>query len=123
MGTSALPELVRQIADETQRTMREKVPFRTGRLRASIIKQVQPLEASVVPTAPYWPYVEFGTRPHEILPVRARALRFQVGGGIVFAARVWHPGTKPHPFVAETAEAVKEKIGEIWKKVFEEWVK
>ena len=52
-------------------------------------------------------YVHQGTRPHEILPVRAKALRFRVGGihgSFVFARRVWHPGTKPNPFVKRTVD-------------------
>ena len=50
-------------------------------------------------------YVHQGTRPHEIVPVRAQALRFRAGGihgRWVFARRVWHPGTKPNPFVRRT---------------------
>ena len=52
-------------------------------------------------------FVHQGTRPHEILPVRAQALRFRVGGihgSFIFARRVWHPGTKPNPFVKRTVD-------------------
>ena len=52
-------------------------------------------------------FVHQGTKPHEILPVRAKALRFRVGGmhgRFIFARRVWHPGTKPNPFVKRTVD-------------------
>jgi hypothetical protein len=39
-------------------------------------------------------FIEAGTRPHVILPRRARVLVFQVAGRTVFARRVNHPGTK-----------------------------
>ncbi|WP_234467785.1 hypothetical protein [Streptomyces sp. MBT62] len=41
-----------------------------------------------------------GTRPHIIRPRRARALRFEVGGEVVFAGKVRHPGTRPNDFLA-----------------------
>ena len=44
-------------------------------------------------------YVLDGTRPHIIRPRRAKALRFDVGGRVVFAAVVHRPGTKPNPFL------------------------
>ncbi|MFF1964315.1 hypothetical protein ACFVW5_11985 [Streptomyces sp. NPDC058232] len=40
-----------------------------------------------------------GARPHIIRPRRAKALRFEVGGRVVYAAYVRHPGTKPNNFL------------------------
>jgi hypothetical protein len=40
-----------------------------------------------------------GTEPHDIYPVDAQALRFEIGGAVVFAAVVHHPGTAPDPFL------------------------
>jgi hypothetical protein len=40
-----------------------------------------------------------GTRPHLIRPRRARALRFTVGGDVVFAKLVRHPGTRANDFM------------------------
>ncbi|WP_328638359.1 hypothetical protein [Streptomyces canus] len=45
-------------------------------------------------------FVLDGTRPHIIVPRRAKALRFEAGGGIVFAKRVRHPGTRANNFLA-----------------------
>lgn len=44
-------------------------------------------------------YHHEGTRPHAILPRRARALRFKQGGRVVYARRVFHPGTRPNPYL------------------------
>lgn len=48
------------------------------------------------------PYAEFvvkGTRPHTIVPRRARVLAFEGSGGeTVFTKRVQHPGTAPNNF-------------------------
>ncbi|PSK57995.1 hypothetical protein B0E38_01840 [Streptomyces sp. 111WW2] len=44
-------------------------------------------------------FVLDGTRPHLIRPRRARALRFTVGGDIVFAKLVRHPGTRANNFM------------------------
>lgn len=46
-------------------------------------------------------FVLDGTRPHLIRPRRARALRFEVGGRVVFSKLVRHPGTRPNNFLAE----------------------
>lgn len=55
-------------------------------------------------------YVRSGTRPHVIRPVRAKALRFFVGGRPVFARRVNHPGTKPNPYHVRAYEQVEAPI-------------
>lgn len=80
---------------------------------------------------PYGAYVEYGTKPHKIWPMaghgligpvrdnqrrrvggkgaehivgRGIALRFRVGGMIVFAKYVNHPGTAAMPFMQPAAE-------------------
>ncbi|MFG2873289.1 HK97 gp10 family phage protein [Streptomyces sp. NPDC048338] len=79
-------------------------PVDTGRLRASIrmesrrtftLKTVWTVGSDVY----YAPYVNDGTRPHVIRPKTKQALRFKVGGRVVFARVVNHPGTRPQPFL------------------------
>jgi hypothetical protein len=50
-------------------------------------------------------FVIDGTKPHQIRPVRARALRFTIGGQVVFARLVNHPGTKPNDFLRPALRA------------------
>ena len=59
------------------------------------------LRTTVTNSAAHATYLENGTRPHEIVPRRAKALVFVVAGngkrgGVVFAQKVHHPGTKPY---------------------------
>jgi hypothetical protein len=44
-------------------------------------------------------YVLQGTRPHLIRARRARFLRFEVGGQVMFRKVVHHPGTRANPFL------------------------
>lgn len=87
------------------------MPVDTGRLRASIrIESRRTLTLRSVYTigsdVEYAKYVNDGTRPHIIRPRRARALRFRVGGRIVYAAVVHHPGTRARPFLDDALRQV-----------------
>ncbi|MEU7323429.1 hypothetical protein ABZ682_23185 [Streptomyces griseoviridis] len=44
-------------------------------------------------------YVLEGTRPHIIRPRRARVLRFEVDGRVVYSAIARHPGTRANNFL------------------------
>ena len=79
-------------------------PVDTGRLRASIrIESRRLLTLRSVYTigsdVSYAAYVNDGTRPHTIRPRTAKALRFVVGGRVVYAKVVHHPGTRARPFL------------------------
>jgi len=116
----AAKRLIQRLADYAEAEMRNRAPVRTGVLRASIQKTVGEKEAQIGPTVPYAMFVEYGTRPHEIRPVNARALRFEMGGGTVFATLVRHPGTRPQPFIRETAEAVKSQVEPVFREIWGE---
>ena len=108
------------------------VPRRTGNLARTIrIKSVSPTHLDMTAggaIAPgYAAAVEFGSRPHVIVPRRARVLawggprtlggRLRVIRGVRagaehFAMRVRHPGTRPHPYlVPGLREGVKRITG------------
>lgn len=79
-------------------------PVDTGRLRASIrIESRRLLSLRSVYTigsdVSYAAYVHDGTRPHQIRPRNAKALRFVIGGRVVYARVVNHPGTRARPFL------------------------
>lgn len=48
-------------------------------------------------------FIENGTAAHAIVARRAKALRFVVGGQVVFRRRVWHPGTRSYFFLRNAA--------------------
>lgn len=89
-------------------------PVDTGRLRASIrIESRRTLTLRSVYTigsdVSYAVMVHDGTRPHKIRPKRpGGVLRFRVGGRIVYAKEVNHPGTRARPFLDR---AVREIAG------------
>ena len=101
----ALPQEFRQAmaltVTDIRRTAQERVPVKTNHLRQSITTAVSdsPLTGMVMVGAPYGRFIEYGTRPHVILPRRSNVLAFTVGGSLVFAKKVNHPGTKAQPFM------------------------
>lgn len=91
-------------------------PVDTGRLRASIrIESRRTFTLRSVFTVgsdvSYAPMVHDGTRPHIIRPKRAQALRFRVGGRIVYAKVVHHPGTRARPFLDRALREVAAQRG------------
>jgi Bacteriophage HK97-gp10, putative tail-component len=100
------------------------VPRKTGNLARSIgLGSITARSVQTVATANYAAFVEFGTRAHEIVPKRAKALRFAVGGNarlsgtprsgapVIFAKRVRHPGTRAKPFMVPGATEAVNKLG------------
>jgi HK97 gp10 family phage protein len=110
LKTRVLEALAEHCAD----SMRQEAPEVTGALKSSItIEKIGELTYVVGPTVDYSIYVEYGTKPHLILPKHARALRFETEDGIVFAKKVYHPGSAPNPFVHRAAEATIRNAGQI----------
>ena len=103
---------IQKLAKELRNEMRQAAPGRGGLRRFITYRTRQEAGDTVAevklerPKDPYpaklWAYIRRGTRAHDIFPVRARALRFEVNGQIVFAKHVRHPGTQPNDFVMET---------------------
>lgn len=83
--------------------VRHLTPVRTGLTLSTVRKQPRFFARSVAVdvimggggAAPIG-VLEEGSPPHEIRARRRKALRFIVGGRVVFRRRVWHPGTKGH---------------------------
>lgn len=56
--------------------------------------------------------VHEGSRPHKIVPRKARALRFTLGGKTIYAKSVWHPGTTANPYIEASIFEALENVGE-----------
>ncbi len=95
-----------------------RVPFKTGELASSFTKELSSDNVTIKPNAPHAIYVSLGTRPHNIYPVHSRTLRFEAAGGIKFAKHVFHPGTRPNPYLEEALEATKEQIEPIFAQLW-----
>lgn len=84
---------------------RQRVNVGTGELRDSIGHRISvgrdQVVLTVFATARHAKFVHDGTRAHAIVPLNARALRFEIGGRVVFARRVWHPGYAGNPFLRD----------------------
>ena len=106
--------LIERLADIAWASAFYGAPWRSGRLAGSIVKEVGDGEAEVQALAPYAVFVEFGTAPHEIRPVNASVLAFEVGGKMVFTPVVRHPGTKPKPFMERAAEDTRSKVESVF---------
>ncbi len=82
-----------------------KVGHRTGLLRNAIktrqYNRGLVLVGEVFANVSYALMHHEGTRPHIIVPQRKEMLRFKVGGRIVYANKVTHPGTKPNPYLRD----------------------
>lgn len=89
---TAMTRSVTQVEADAKRI----VPVVTHTLQRSITSTVSNggLVGQVGTNVPYARYVEEGTGPHEIRPRNARVLAFKVGGKMIFAMSVQHPGSK-----------------------------
>lgn len=96
-------------------TAKGTVPRRTGALADSIQSKITSvgtgLEGSVGTDSVYGPFIEEGSRAHEIAPLTAMALLTDIG---VFA-HVQHPGTSPTPYLAPALNDNRGKIIEIFQ--------
>jgi hypothetical protein len=92
---------LQQRVDRVARIAADEAPGSMGEYITTDIREgSRGLEGVITCTHPATRYVIEGTRPHLIRPRRARALRFEVGGDVVFTKLVRHPGTRPNNFLA-----------------------
>jgi hypothetical protein len=89
------------------------VPIKTGYLVQNWGFDIGNLTARWYPKASYAPYVEFGTAPHIIRPVKARALANKETGQF-FGTLVHHPGTRANPFLERIISAAQPDITELF---------
>jgi len=107
-------EVLVQSANHILAEMEAKTPVKTGTLRKSLGIKVSSNKVTIGPNltqAPYAGYVEFGTKPHTILPKRGTYLVFTIGGKKIFTKKVNHPGSAPHPYIQPAFEAWVDSLG------------
>ena len=123
-------DVMRRIGLGTVAEGKRRVRRKTGNLGRRIsLRSFSDDHALVVAATPYAAVVERGSKAHDIVPRKKRALRFPAKGtpttlsGRVrssaakrpgayrFAKRVRHPGTKPYPYLVPGAEAAVKKVG------------
>lgn len=90
-------------------------PVDTGFLRAyhkmAVKSMRSQIKGTVYNTAKYSAAVHDGSPPHIIRARKKKALRFEIGGEVVFARSVRHPGTKGRPWLLEAAERTAASAG------------
>jgi len=75
-------------------------PVDSGNLRRQIqLVWITPFHCKIISNANYSAAVEYGTKPHIIRPVSAKALHWKSGGKDFFAKSVNHPGCNSQPFM------------------------
>jgi len=92
------------IAVKIEKTLKERVPVKTGRMKGSIQVEAYPDKRVVSVNVPYAMIVDQGSAPHIIKPRRKKALAFEKEGSLVVKSKVKHPGFKGRHFISETLE-------------------
>lgn len=95
-------------------SIRDKTPVRTGETVKTLEVREKPNRRIVGSDSLVYVYLEYGTSPHEIYPVRALALRWEDIYGVHFAKHVRHPGTKPLHIFRRSVEENREEIIKIF---------
>ena len=118
--TNASRTELREAARQVVNRAKVLAPVDTGRLRSSIRAdppRVFSLRGSVTVGSDleYAAMVNDGTKPHVIRPKNAKVLRFNVGGQVVFARVVNHPGTRARPFLDRALREVAAQRGYSFK--------
>jgi hypothetical protein len=110
-GRSALGRAFKDIALDLWGNVREEAPVRHGRLAGSWeLDQVGDLDYRIRSAVEYAAAVNEGTKPHDIVPVRGKALRFVIGDQVIFARRVRHPGTPPNPYIDRAISRTERRL-------------
>ena len=118
-----LQEFLRGASDIAYEELEKTTPKRSSYLWYSTITQQDEKSVLVKPTAFYAAFVESGTAPHIIRPKSPDGvLRFEIGGEVIFAKYVNHPGTRPTFLVKTAREATAKRVAllalEVYKKLY-----
>lgn len=90
-------------ADETASLAKRYVPKRTGKTAASIRRKNASQKKATVQAVYTAQILSKGSKPHVIRPRKARAMKFNAGGRVVFTKKVNHRGHKGNDFARRAA--------------------
>ena len=111
------PRVIEEGSALTEEELRNNVPVRTGKLRASVTRlSITSNSAQIDTTSGYGRYVNDGVGPRII---RGNPfLRFEIGGEVFFRRQVFNPGFPGRHFKEKTIASVGIKIKDIIERVF-----
>lgn len=93
--------LLRRRADQVADLARRNAASHGSIPAGIVVGPVRDGSITVESTHPATLYVHNGTRPHQIRPRTREYLRFEVGGRVVYAKVVNHPGYRGNPFLTD----------------------
>ena len=117
MIAAGLDTAVKMSAGKIVEEVKKETPVKTGYLKGGIIPAFSFLKAIIAPRAKYSVYVHEGTRPHDIYPVRKKALFWK--GALHPVMHVHHPGTKANPFMVRGLANARPEVEDIFKQVID----
>ena len=123
---SVLNQILREAGAVFVPALKANTPVKTRKLRNSTVFQIKGMDTDMrlevrqgAKTASgefYGHFVRGGTRPHMIRPKNKKALMFEIGGKVVFAKSVKHPGTAPNRYHVRALDSVLPQIEAIMAK-------
>ena len=124
---AATRRATRQGADLLEEAQRQTIRRKTGRAAGTIGSVVEDTprgaSAHVGTSDRVAVMLNDGTRAHRIVATNAKALRFEIGGRVVFAKSVNHPGTSPTYWLdragaislSPVERAFEDEVGEVFR--------
>jgi hypothetical protein len=96
--SKAFKPIGRQWGDLVVSEMKPKIPVKTGKSRRSVRVANNTMKKTTVKGRFTLYFRDAGTKPHDIVPRKAQALRFPIGGRTMFSRKVHQRGLRAHPF-------------------------
>lgn len=84
----------------------------------SISSEIDEFESITGTHTGYGLFVDQPTAPHVIRPNISKFLRFTIGGQVIYAREVQHPGTKGKFFIQRTLDIVMPQLLDVAKSVW-----
>mgnify|MGYP001221486015 CR=1 FL=1 len=97
-------------AQEVWGNLMENSPQKHGRLAGSWkLNQQGDMMYMIGTSVAYAAVMNDGSDPYEIFPRNASALRFEIGGQVIFAKRVKHPGIRGTGYIDRSIEQAENR--------------